>query len=86
MSLQQQNPVVPPQASDRLLRDFSQVIQGSFSALFQAAHSHPIRNSFPGPNEGQPGDLYSVLVNNQYWLVAKVSKTQWVKFGPGTII
>lgn len=84
--IQQGRPVVPPQRNDALLRDFSQIIQDSFSVLFSAGHEHIIKTSFPGENDGKPGDMYLVTSGGQYYIVVKFSRTQWVRFGPGTAI
>jgi len=84
--IQQPQPVVPPQANDRLFRDFSQIIQNSFASLFAAAHEHPVKTSFPTPNDGQPGDAYFIFTGGVYYVAVKFSKTQWVRFGPGTAI
>jgi hypothetical protein len=74
MSLQQAQPVVPPQPSDRMLRDFSQIIQQSMLTLFQAGHIHKIITSDPLPSTGQIGDIY---------LIDGVTKSIAVKFSSG---
>ena len=60
MSIQQTQPVVPPTASDRMLRDFAQIIDNNFRILFQAGHVHQIVTHTPTMREGQTGDIYLV--------------------------
>lgn len=58
MPIQQGPPVVPPQPSDSMLRDFSQIIDGNLKALFQAAHIHKIVTVSPTSRDGAVGDIY----------------------------
>ena len=58
MPIQQGPPVVPPQPSDRMLRDFSQIIDGNLKLLFRAAHVHKIVTSAPTIRDGNVGDIY----------------------------
>lgn len=58
MSISQTPPVVPPVSGDIGLKNFSQVIQSSFYALFQAAHIHKIITVAPKANDGSVGDIY----------------------------
>jgi len=82
--IQQSQPIVPPQPADRTLRDFSQIIQGSLSVLFQAGHVHKIVTSDPTPDSGTIGDIYLVDGVSKY--VAVKFSSGWYKFGPGTVI
>jgi hypothetical protein len=54
----QGQPVVPPQASDRMLRDFAQIIDGNLKVLFQAAHVHKVVTAAPTMRDGEVGDIY----------------------------
>lgn len=56
--IQQGPPVVPPQPTDRLLRDFSQIIDGNLKTLFQAAHIHKVVTVAPTSRDGDVGDIY----------------------------
>lgn len=58
MSIQQSQPVVPPQPVDGKLRDFSQIIDGNLKTLFQAAHVHKIVTVAPTLRDGDIGDIY----------------------------
>jgi hypothetical protein len=84
VSLQQSQPVVPPQPTDKNLRDFSQIIQQSMMALFQAAHVHKIVTSDPAANTGNIGDIYLVDGMNKY--IAIKFNSGWFKIGPLTAI
>ena len=82
--IQQSQPIVPPQPSDRNLRDFSQVIQQSMMALFQAGHVHKLVTSDPSSNTGNIGDIYLVDGTNKY--IAVKFSSGWFKIGPLTLI
>lgn len=56
--IKQGSPVVPPKPNDQDLSDFSQIIQNSFLALFQAGHFHTIVTTAPASNVGAVGDIY----------------------------
>jgi len=84
MSLQQVQPVVPPQPSDRTLRDFSQIIQLSLATLFQAGHIHKIITSDPSSNTGNVGDVYLIDGTTKY--IAVKFSSGWFKIGPLTSI
>lgn len=58
MSLSQTPPVVPPVTGDTGLKNFSQVIQSSFYALYQAAHVHRVITVAPKAHDGEVGDIY----------------------------
>jgi hypothetical protein len=58
MALKQSEPVVPPRPTDRMLRDFAQIVQASMLALFQAAHVHKIMTTAPTSRDGEVGDIY----------------------------
>jgi len=58
VSLKQASPVVPPRPTDRLLKDFSQIIQGNLLTLFQNAHVHKVVSAAPTAQDGLVGDLY----------------------------
>jgi hypothetical protein len=77
MSLQQAQPVVPPQPSDKMLRDFAQVIQQSMMALFQAGHVHKIITTDPSLTTGQIGDIY--LIDGVTKSIAVKFKSGWFK-------
>ena len=82
--IQQPLPVVPPQPSDRNLRDFSQVIQQCMMALFQAGHVHKIVTSDPSANSGNIGDIYLIDGASKY--IAVKFNSGWFKIGPLTSI
>ena len=82
--LQQSQPVVPPQPADRTFRDFSQIIQQSFMALFQAGHIHKIVLTDPAPGTGQIGDIYLIDGASKY--IAVKFNSGWFKIGPLTSI
>ena len=60
MAIQQSQLVAPPQPSDKMLKDFSQIIQSNFLALFQSGHVHKIVTSNPSPSTGNIGDIYLI--------------------------
>jgi len=78
--LQQSQPVVPPQPSDNNLRDFSQVVQQSMKALFQAGHVHKIVTSDPASSSGSIGDIYLIDGPSKY--IAVKFNSGWFKIGP----
>ena len=82
--LQQSQPVVPPQPADRTFRDFSQIIQQSLMALFQAGHVHKIVLTDPLPGTGQIGDIYLIDGASKY--IAVKFSSGWFKIGPLTAI
>jgi hypothetical protein len=84
MSLQQSQLVVPPQPTDKNLRDFSQIIQASLASLFQAGHVHKIITSDPSSNTGNVGDIYLIDGINKY--IAVKFNSGWFKIGPLTSI
>lgn len=75
MSIQQGQPVVPPQPSDKMLRDFSQIIDGNLKTLFQAGHVHKIVTTAPTLRDGDVGDIYLLDVTG--------AKKVCVKFNDG---
>ena len=77
MSIQQSQPVVPPQAQDNGLRDFSQIIQSNFMTLFQAGHAHKIITSDPLPSTGNIGDIY--LIDSATKYIAIKLSNGWYK-------
>ena len=78
--IKQTQPVVPPQPSDKLLRDFSQIIDANLRVLFQAGHVHSVVTSLPGPNEGQVGDIYLVDIAGARKVCVKFS-SGWYAVG-----
>ena len=75
--IQQSQPIVPPQPADKTLRDFSQIIQGSLSALYLAAHVHKVVMTDPAPNQGSVGDVY--LVDSATKYIAVKFPSGWQK-------
>lgn len=73
MAVQQGQPVVPPTPNDRLLRDFSQIIDGNLKALFQAAHVHKIVTAPPSVNDGAVGDIYMLDTTSLKQILVKFS-------------
>jgi hypothetical protein len=90
VSLGQEQPVVPPVETDKFLRDFSAVIQRNMGVLFQAAHYHinssGLLTANPKPTDGNPGDILLGVIGTDFYLFAKVNRTQWIRFGPGTAL
>lgn len=83
MPLKQDKKVVPPIKSDVTLQNFSQVIQNSLAALYQAAHVHKIVTAAPGANDGAIGDIYIVTSPAATYLTIKTT-TGWVNQSLGT--
>lgn len=90
MSIAQEQPIVPPQATDKVLIDFSGIIQKSFSALFQAGHLHVGRNgpitAEPLSTDGTPGDVTIGVVAGSVYLYVKIDRSHWYRFGPAVAI
>ena len=82
--LQQSQPIVPPQPSDKNLRDFAQIIQLNMAALFLASHVHKIVTTDPLPKTGNIGDIYLVDGVSKY--IAVKFSSGWFKTGPMTSI
>jgi hypothetical protein len=71
--MQHGKPVVPPQPTDKLLRDFAQIIDSNLQLLFQAAHVHKVVTSLPTSRDGDVGDIYAVDIAGAKKLCVKFS-------------
>lgn len=74
MSISQTPPVVPPVPGDLGLKNFSQVIQSSFYALYQAAHVHRVITVAPKANDGEVGDIYMLDDGTNIYLYVKTPR------------
>ena len=74
MATLQNDPVAPPTMSDEDLRDFSEVIQRNFLELFELAHQHGVRISFPGATDGRASDIVTVDDGTSVYLLVKTSR------------
>jgi hypothetical protein len=97
----QPNPVVQPNPTDSLLKDFATNIQNNnLVPLFNAAHQHISKNgpitSIPKVNDGNVGDIYvAVFTTTQVgahgtfvagsYLFFKTA-SGWFGIGPGTLV
>lgn len=79
MSLSQAKKVVPPISSDPGLVDYSNTIQGNLNTLYQAGHTHQIVNAIPSSGDGNPGDIFIVVLTTGTHLYAKTTQTTWVE-------
>ena len=86
MPIQQNTPIVPPDRGDTGLEGYTTNIQDNMSILYDAGHTHPIRTTFPRANEGNVGDIVGVNINSLYYLVVKISNTQWARTDALTLI
>jgi hypothetical protein len=74
MGLLQNEQITPPLVSDEQLKDFSEVLQRNLESLFQLAHSHGVRVSFPGATDGAASDIVSVDDGTNVYLLVKTSR------------
>lgn len=85
MSLSQTPPVVPPVTGDKGLKNFAQVIQSSFYALYQAAHIHRVITVAPSPNDGTVGDIYLFDDKTNIYIYIKTPRG-WARTSALTLI
>lgn len=50
------------------------VLQQNLEELFQLAHDHPVRNSFPTTLEGAPGDIIEVDTGTASYICIRTSR------------
>lgn len=74
MPLLQNDPVSPPTSTDDGLKDFSEIIQRNLDELFQLAHQHGVRVSFPGATDGMASDIVAVDDGATVYLLVKTSR------------
>lgn len=90
MAIAQEQPIVPPIATDKFLLDFAKIIQANVRELFQAAHNHVSRNGVltaaPKPTDGNPGDILIGQISGSTYLFVKADRSHWFRFGPGTAL
>lgn len=54
------------------------VMQMNLTDLFQAAHNHDVRDSFPTSKEGTPGDIVAVDTSSAVYICIRTSRG-WFK-------
>lgn len=54
------------------------ILQLNFTDLFQAAHNHTVRSSFPAPTDGAPMDIVMVDTGSVVYVCVKTSRG-WFK-------
>lgn len=74
MALLQNDPVAPPTLTDDSLKDFAEIIQRNMDELFQIAHQHGVRVTFPGATDGMASDIVSVDNGTSVYLLVKTSR------------
>lgn len=74
MGLLQNDPIAPPTLTDEGLRDFAEIIQRNFDDLFQLAHQHPVRTTFPGATDGAIGDIVGYDDGTTVYLLYKTTR------------
>ncbi len=77
--------VSPPLPNDVKLSNFSQVIQNSFSDLFQAAHIHQVVSVAPTTRTGTVGDIYLFDDGTNIYLYIKTPRG-WARSSSFTLI
>lgn len=50
------------------------VLQNNLEELFEAAHDHMVRSTFPAPNEGAPRDIIIVDTGTAVHICVKTSR------------
>lgn len=79
MSKVQKQRVTPPVAQDTALKGFTTNIQNSIEALYKDAHDHAPRSTMPTAEEGQVGDMRAATDGTDWYIVTKISRTQWAR-------
>lgn len=74
MPLLQNDPVSPPTITDEGLKDFAEIIQRNMDEIFQIAHQHGVRVTFPGATDGMASDIVSVDDGTSVYLLVKTSR------------
>jgi hypothetical protein len=88
MALRQAQPIKPPVTEDKGLIDFAEVIQRSFTLLFQDGHAHVgaqgILTVNPKSTDGDVGDILIGNISGSIYLFFKVTTNTWYRLGPAT--